>query len=426
MKKFLSILIVGMCFSAMLFAGGSGEESETIDLKWQVWITPNLDRSFYDNAAAVYMAENPNVSLEIVEVTAASGVSAVDFIRNRLAGGDVPDIWTNVSNINLINAGHVWQLPDDDPYLASVNNVDIARLDGKLYGFLPHVQPTGAVFYNKSLWAEAGLTEADIPTTWDEFEAVCAQLDAAGIVPIMAGGEWTAPFLLSTILSTEVVAQHQDFWAKYRNGEIKFTDPEVLEVAKFIDRLVKKGYFIEGQLSIGYAQLEQGFLDERAAMYPMGTWYTAADANADKDWETGVFAFPTRTGDITNFYAGYGLGGNSMRVYADSEHPEAAWEFVKWFHRDPVIGAKAIEVDGLYSNFDPPILYDMTPLQNEVLEVLAHSDLSTAQITEYLGDFPPSGIFDALQPVIEAIILQRYDSLEDEFAKLDTYSNDNF
>ncbi|RFT33077.1 hypothetical protein CG400_06070, partial [Bifidobacteriaceae bacterium NR017] len=31
-------------------------------------------------------------------------------------------------------------------------------------------------YYNKKLWKEAGLTEADIPTTWDELREVAKKL----------------------------------------------------------------------------------------------------------------------------------------------------------------------------------------------------------------------------------------------------------
>lgn len=42
--------------------------------------------------------------------------------------------------------------------------------------YIDSVINTGAIFYNKDLWAEAGLTEADIPTTWDELIEVAQKL----------------------------------------------------------------------------------------------------------------------------------------------------------------------------------------------------------------------------------------------------------
>ena len=421
-KKVVLILAVAALMTGSLFANGGSDAMEgKTHLKWQVWVTPNLTRDFYASAAEAYMAENPDVVVEVIEANAAGGgEGAVDFIRNRLAAGDVPDIWTNVMDAKFIEAGQVWEIPADDPDLDRVKNLPLAAIDGKYYAFVSHIQPQGSIFYNKTMWAEAGLTEADIPRTWDEFESVCARLQAAGFVPIMAGGEWTAWALFQWLLNSEVVKNHPNFWTEYAEGKVRFTDPEVVAVGEFLDRLVKKGYFIEGQLSIGYAQLEQGFLQGYAAMYPMGTWYTAADKAAEKDWETGVFVYPSADG-VQNFFAGYGVGGNTMRIYSGSPHPEAAWEFVKWFHMDEVFGSKFIEADGLYSNLDPPIMYDMSPLQMEVNTLFQAADISTPQIIEYVGGPAPSGITDIFQSVMEAIITQTYSSLEEEFAKIDAF-----
>ena len=35
---------------------------------------------------------------------------------------------------------------------------------------------TGLIYYNKAMWSAAGLTEADIPKTWEEFRAVAKKL----------------------------------------------------------------------------------------------------------------------------------------------------------------------------------------------------------------------------------------------------------
>lgn len=42
--------------------------------------------------------------------------------------------------------------------------------------YIDSVINTGNIYYNKTLWKEAGLTEADIPTTWDEFIPVAQKL----------------------------------------------------------------------------------------------------------------------------------------------------------------------------------------------------------------------------------------------------------
>ena len=47
--------------------------------------------------------------------------------------------------------------------------------------------------YNKTLFDKAGIKE--VPTTWDELDAVCAKLKDAGITPITADDAYMTSFI---------------------------------------------------------------------------------------------------------------------------------------------------------------------------------------------------------------------------------------
>ena len=145
--------------------------------------------------------------------------------------------------------------------------LDSTAYKGVNYNFPGTVQIQGVMFYNKTQWAEAGLTEADIPTTWAETEQVCATLQAAGLTPMITGGEWVTGYALSSFQAAHVVELVTDRWA----GEVSFTDDEWVEATAFFKRLVDNGYFNKGALSTGYANLEQQFLAGNATIYPMGS-----------------------------------------------------------------------------------------------------------------------------------------------------------
>ena len=44
-------------------------------------------------------------------------------------------------------------------------------IDGNVY-YTDYGLMTATVYYNTEMWTAAGLTEADIPATWDEFREV--------------------------------------------------------------------------------------------------------------------------------------------------------------------------------------------------------------------------------------------------------------
>ena len=420
MKKGLFVSLWILILVASAFAGGDTEAAaaDPVEISWQVWITPNMTREYYDGVVSAYKAVNPDVAVEIVETSAAVDSNAGNFIRNRLISGDVPDIWSNIDTTEFIDAGHVWAYPLDDPDLDRLKDPMGVAYNGKVYGLNTAIQPQGSIFYNKTLWAQAGLDESDIPTTFEEFDAVCAALKDAGITPIVTGGEWVSGALFAWLGGPQFGIDNPEFWADYRAGKIRFTDPEIMETIQWIDGLAKKGYFNEGALSIGYAQLEQEFLNGAAAMYPMGTWFTAAEGGFEKDWECGVFINPSDDG-TRNFIHGGGYGRGW--IYSGSENPEEAYEFQKWYLMESEYASRSLEIDGLFSNMNPPAEYDMTPLQLEVQGLVTAADMGTPQIHSNLGGSPPAGILDAFGTVMEAILIQSYSDLTEEVQKIDDF-----
>jgi multiple sugar transport system substrate-binding protein/raffinose/stachyose/melibiose transport system substrate-binding protein len=114
----LGILLV-FC-AAIVWAGGGADASKSdsaaasaaeaagIEISWQVWITPNLTRAYYDEVVAAFEAENPGITVNIMEADASTSSSASDFIKMRLAAGDVPDLWPNVDIPPFADGGQLW------------------------------------------------------------------------------------------------------------------------------------------------------------------------------------------------------------------------------------------------------------------------------------------------------------------------------
>ena len=151
----------------------------------------------------------------------------------------------------------------------------------------------------------------------------------------------------------------------------------------------------------------------------MGSWFTAAEAAADKDFEVGCFAVPTLDGKINLLRSG-GYG-SSAAVSAASKHPEMAFELVKFLVLDPVYGAKFIQVDGLYSNLDPPLEYEMSQLQQDLADLTANADYSRSMFSHVLGDAAPPGVGDFFTSNGEAILTQSYSSLIDLLKRIDNF-----
>lgn len=182
MKKVLSLvlsicLMLTMCFASVAEA----EDSVTINL-WHRW-SSSTEQALL-NVIAGFEATHPNIH---VEVTAKSGeyfALLQSMIADAAAGNDLPDVF--VGGYNLLNyiatelkPTAIDQLaPSQEALDALYANfkpgmLELSQYDGVQVG-LPYAVSIMPMYINMDLFTQAGLTEADIPTTWAEVAEVAA------------------------------------------------------------------------------------------------------------------------------------------------------------------------------------------------------------------------------------------------------------
>ena len=144
-------------------------KGEPITLDWWLWDGDAKFKAFAD----AYQKIHPNVQINIVNQVWDDYWTKLPL---ALQGQDGPAIF------NIHNSHHDNLLPYCEAYDVDVEalskdfvGVDGHLIDGKLY-YIDYGLMTGLIFYNKKMWSEAGLSDADIPTTWDEFREVAKKL----------------------------------------------------------------------------------------------------------------------------------------------------------------------------------------------------------------------------------------------------------
>lgn len=111
-------------------------------------------------------------------------------LGQALAGGDPPDVFyvnadkfqEYASGGSLVPVGD--QLDEPDDFYESLRNV--FTYEDQLY-CAPKDFSTLGLIINTDMWAEAGLTDADIPTTWEELADVAAKLTTDDHVGLATG-----------------------------------------------------------------------------------------------------------------------------------------------------------------------------------------------------------------------------------------------
>lgn len=123
-----------------------------------------------------YTALHPNVRIDLVS---SSYQDHFPKLQAALNAGIGPDLF------HFHNAFHRELVGFMEPYPESVlplealeqdfRQVGSHRIDGQVY-YIDTGLMTSTIYYNTKAWAEAGLTAADIPKTWDQLRAVAVKL----------------------------------------------------------------------------------------------------------------------------------------------------------------------------------------------------------------------------------------------------------
>lgn len=394
--------------------------TKSVEIVFQSWVTPNLTAEFYDGLIKKFETANPDIKVKRIQPPGNEG-SADNYLKTLLASGDFPDVVQNVTTKLFVDADALLEIPADDE-IKSIKNYETDLINGKLYQITSAgSQPQTIIFYNKKLFAEAGITT--LPKTWAEFMDVCAKLKEKNITPLLTAGDWTSGFTFSALTSPTVYLNKKAWYSDRYDGKVKFTDADWIEAASYYNELVQKGYFNKGVLSIDYAAVEQEFLKGNGAMYPMGVWFTASEAKANKDFEVGVFPAPTKDG--SQFILG-GENGGGLAISKKTKNPEAAIKFAKFMMLDRENNKKFLETDGLFSTMKDPVKWDMSPLQTEVSNLLANNPPMVGFYNNKVGSVPVAGIQDQYNKVSQNILAQQGKAdVTKEMQTLDDYWDKN-
>jgi multiple sugar transport system substrate-binding protein len=143
----------------------------------------NSSTAYWEDVAKRFTAANPKIKVD-VQVINWNDIDAQ--VKTMIQSGNVPDV--------LQTGGYADKVADDLLYKADevlsektrANLIDsfakAGEVDGTQYG-IPFVSSARAFFYNKDVFAKAGITEA--PRTWDEVKAAAEKIKAKapGVTP---------------------------------------------------------------------------------------------------------------------------------------------------------------------------------------------------------------------------------------------------
>ena len=308
---------------ALAACGGGGFEEEGSDepassgdgpaqLQVLIGSSGDAETKAVEDAAAAWAEESGNE----VEVVVANDIA--QQLSQGFAGGNPPDLFYVDAGVfgDYAEAGNLYpymdQMADADDFYP--NLVDSFTLDGQAY-CAPKDFSTLALQINTAAWKKAGLTDADLPKTWEDLAAVAKKLttpDQAGLV-LGIGRDRVGAFLV----------QNGGFWVDGEAGEATATEPANVEALEFVQGMLKDGSAVLApDVDAGWGG--EGFGTQKAAMTIEGNWIRGAMTNDYPDVEYTVAELPEGP-------AGKGtlLFTQCWGIAADSPDQEAAVDLVE-------------------------------------------------------------------------------------------------
>ncbi|PJJ70640.1 raffinose/stachyose/melibiose transport system substrate-binding protein [Diaminobutyricimonas aerilata] len=334
-----------------------------------------------------FESENPDIDV-VVEERAVDAHK--DALRTTLGTSGAPDIFFSWAGPGLggefIEVGASLDLEKYYEEFGWADRFSEATLETVTqygqYDGVPYTQRGEALFYNKDLFAKAGVDA--VPTTYDELVAAAEKLKAAGITPIQFGGtvNWHVMRLLDSILETkcgsdgyQALVTHEASWADEECVTETFTEFE-----KWTSEYLNPGF-----ISINNDESSALFYSGEAAMALEGDWFNQVIRDNGMDESTvGLMPFPTGTGRL------YGFNENNY-ISSNSENPDAAAAFLDYLTSEDAqktfiaaFGSQSVNVN-VQAEGGSELDQAWTPIFENATGIYMNNDqnLSLAETTEY-------------------------------------------
>jgi len=309
--------------------------AEKVTITWWHISTAEEHKALWQKLADEYMAEHPNVNIEI---TVLENEAFKTKLTTVMQSGEPPDIfqsWGGGVMNEYANAGLLKDITADldadggawrDTFAPGA--LGVYAYKGENYG-VPWDMGMIGFWYNKDLFAQAGIDAP--PTTWTEFIEDVQKLKAAGITPIALGeGDKWPGMHMWAYLVTRLGGKANFEGALLRTGS--FTDEPFVQAGVMLQELVALEPFQDGFLGATYGDEATAMGNGKAAMELMGQWAPAVEKDNSEDKQgigdaLGWFPFPAVEGGAGDPNDAVG-GGNGFAIGKNAS-PEAV-DFVKY------------------------------------------------------------------------------------------------
>ncbi len=377
-KKMVSVCLAAATVASM--ASGipvAAEEGRTIKVLtiWNEDVQGGTQTLKY--LSDQYCEEHPEVKVDIEVVQQTDMPSKLSVLA---ASNELPDLFIEpdtaqantfitqglVKNVDeFLEENGLQDILSDSVHDGLINLQGTTGIDD-LYVLPTEINVEG-FWYNKQMFEENGW---EVPTTLDEFMAICEDAMAKGIQPLAVDG--VDKFYFTRLWGAYVTSKlGTDALVKANAGELSWSDDTFLEAYQWVQDLGTKGYMGQGVTTVDSSTMNAMFLNGTAAMEYNGSW-VASNLNNEEENQlgenVGFFGFPPVEGAVAaqnDYCQNYGTAWMiGSKNYDETLNDWLAYVFAGY-------GDASLETQGMLSGFNTKEEHEIpyyTQMVSELIE----------------------------------------------------------
>lgn len=325
----LAIVVLALLLPVAAFAGGTQEQTA----EEEPIVTFFASSKYYSDNTTIARNEAFEAATGIkVEMQLVAGDESEFLDKTDIAvmSGDATDCIRLTNPIQIARyVGADFLLPLGDllteiGYDAeAVFGKFLKRHDGHIL-YLPYEQSIHSVYYNKSIFDDAGVAHPQTPWTWDDYVATAKKLsDKSNGVYGSYFVDWPYYYYM--------LARQRNIRAYKANDSSNYDHPAFKESLKFMNDL---GVVHKVQPTYLEYQAKKMQWDTWAAtgkfgMICIGSWFTGLltdPATYPREWDWGIVETPAAGSDGKNNL----MAGGVWSILKNAKHPKNAARYITW------------------------------------------------------------------------------------------------
>ena len=330
--KVTALILVSIALAGFAMACGSGpsdQDEPQVQLVYQDWRTAWFS-PMVEEMMEKFHATHPNI--RVFYTPDPKGLA--DIMLDQMKAGTAPDVFQGCCAYFPIWAQEGFTL-DLSPYIEDdidesvIIDWDPAQYasfltkDGLRYA-VPKYHGALALYYNKDLFDEYGVGYPDDSWDYDDYLSAMRRLTHD-----RDGDGSTDPWGSMIDISWDRIQVHINGWGGHLVDPddptvCRMAEPAAMEALEWIRARIWDDGVIATNLDVQALGTRDAFIGGRLAMVEDGSW-ALKDILAKTDFRVGVAPFPSGPAQRVTLATTDGFG-----IFAGTEHPEEAWELVKF------------------------------------------------------------------------------------------------